>query len=174
MSMRVPVVLLFLTLVLPAAARAQSDPGCIGDTDADAVPQKPGPRLRFGIGPLVQAGQIGPLPAAAVPEQRAKTEAALAQLRPRGGPFVLRLNRLFWSDGEAGIRRYLAIARRFTSKGYQAELQLRYHPNAQQEGDIPAWTRYVREVVRRFSVNQGVTAIQVTNEVNFTFTPDSS
>jgi hypothetical protein len=160
--------------VMPGAARGQSDPGCVGDTDASKVPQKPGPRLRFGIGPLVQAGQIGPLPGAAVPEQPSRTDEALAQLRPPSGPFVLRLNRLFWSDGEAGINRYLAIARRFTSRGYQVELQLRYHPSSAQEGDIQAWTRYVREVVRRFAVNRGVVAIQVTNEVNFTISADSS
>jgi hypothetical protein len=171
---RAAVVLLLVLLAVPTAARAQSDPGCIGDTDADAVERKPGPRLRFGIGPLVQAGQIGPTPATPVPEQPAKTHEALAQLRPRSGPFVLRLNRFFWSDGESGIRRYLALARRFTSRGYLVELQLRYHPTPQQEGDLTAWTRHVREVVRRFSVNQGVVAIQVANEVNITFSPDSS
>ena len=105
----------------------------------------------------VQAGQIGPLPAAAVPEQPAKTHAALAQLRPPGGPFVLRLNRFFWSDGEAGLQ---AVPRRwrerFTSRGYLVELQLRYHPSSQQEGDIAAWTRYVREVVAGSAVNPGV------------------
>src|SRR3954451_6622183 len=174
MVVRVAVMVVLLALVAPVAAHAQSDPGCVGDTDAGAVPQKPGPRLRFGIGPLVQAGQIGPVPATAVPEDPGKTHEALAQLRPPAGPFVLRLNRLFWSDGEAGIRRYLAIARRFTSRGYLVELQLRYHPSSAQEGDIAAWTRYVREVVRRFSVNQRVVAIQVTNEVNFTISTHSS
>jgi hypothetical protein len=161
------------TTAVPAA-RAQADSACIGDTDADAVPRRPGPRLRFGIGPLVQAGQIGPSPAAAVPEQPTATHRALAQLRPPSGPFVLRLNRFLWSDGEEGIRRYLALARRFTSRGYLVELQVRYHPSPQQEGDIAAWTRHVREVVRRFGANPGVVGIQIANEVNFTFSPDSS
>jgi hypothetical protein len=169
---------LFVLLVLigfaAPTAQAQSDSACVGDTDADAVPREPGPRLRFGIGPLVQAGQIGLTPAPPVPEQPARTHEALAQLRPPGGPFVLRLNRFFWSDGEAGIRRYLALARRFTSRGYLVELQLRYHPSPEQEGDIGAWTRHVREVVRRFGTNPGVIAIQIANEVNFTFSPDSS
>jgi hypothetical protein len=173
MTPRVLVVLLFVGLLAPAA-HAQTDSACVGDTDADSVPRKPGPRLRFGIGPLVQAGQIGPTPATPVPEQPARTHEALAQLRPPHRPFVLRLNRFFWSDGEAGIRRYLALARRFTSRGYLIELQLRYHPSPEQEGDIPAWIRFVREVVRRFETNQGVVAIQIANEVNFTFSPDSS
>src|SRR5215203_4774703 len=85
MTVRVPVVLLLLALVVPAAAHAQADPGCVGDTDADAVARKPGPRLRFGIGPLVQAGQIGTAPAAPVPEQPARTYEALARLEPPQG-----------------------------------------------------------------------------------------
>jgi hypothetical protein len=156
------------------AAHAQAELACPGDTNPDAVPRKPGPRLRFGIGPLVQAGQIGPTPATPVPEQPARTQAALARLRPPRGPFVLRLNRFFWSDGEAGVRRYLALARRFTRRGYLVELQLRYHPTPAQEGDIAAWTRFVREVVRRFASNQEVVAIQIANEVNLSFSPDSS
>ena len=87
---------------------------------------------------------------------------------------MLRLNRFFWSDGEAGFRRYLALADRFTSRGYLVELQVRYHPSASQEGDIAAWTRHVREVVRRFGANPRVVALQIANEVNLTFSPDSS
>ena len=137
-------------------------------------PGQAGPALRFGIGPLPQAGQIGPAPGAAVPEQPARTDAALASLRPPTGSFTLRLNRFFWSDGEAGIRRYLALAERFTSQGYLVELQVRYHPGPGQEGDIGAWTRHVREVVRRFGANPRVVALQIANEVNFNISPDSS
>ena len=154
-----------------APATAQS---CIGDIDAAGVQQKPGKNLRFGIGPLVQAGQIGPAPSPAVPEQPERTHSALARLRPPGRPFVLRLNRFFWSDGEAGFRRYLALADRFTSRGYLVELQVRYHPSADQEGDIPAWTRHVREVVRRFGANSRVVGLQIANEVNLTISADSS
>ncbi len=157
----------------PAAAQAQ-EPSCVGDIDAVDVQQKPGPRLRFGIGPLVQAGQIGPAPGPAVPEQPARTHSFLAALRPRNGAFVLRLNRFFWSDGEEGFRRYLGLAERFTQAGYLIELQVRYHPSAAQEGDIPAWTRHVREVVRRFGANPRVIALQIANEVNLTFSEDSS
>jgi hypothetical protein len=153
----------------PAAAQS-----CIGEIDAAGVPQKAGKGLRFGIGPLVQAGQIGPAPSPALPEQPDRTHSALARLRPPGRPFVLRLNRFFWSDGEAGFRRYLALADRFTSRGYLVELQVRYHPSASQEGDIAAWTRHVREVVRRFGANPRVVALQIANEVNLTFSADSS
>ena len=158
-----------------ATAQGVSDPpACVGDTSAAAVTAKPGPLLRFGITPLVQAGQIGAVPAPAVPEQPERSNTALERLRPADGPFVLRLNRFFWSDREAGIRRYEALAERFTSRGFLVELQVRYHPDASQEGDIPAWVAHVREVVRRFGANPRVVALQITNEVNITFSPDSS
>jgi hypothetical protein len=160
-------------VLAPAAAQAQ-EPSCVGDIDAVDVQQRPGPHLRFGIGPLVQAGQIGPVPGPAVPEQPERTHHYLAALRPANGPFVLRLNRFFWSDGEEGFRRYLALAERFTRRGYLIELQVRYHPNAAQEGDIPAWISHVREVVRRFGANPRVIALQIANEVNLTFSEDSS
>jgi hypothetical protein len=167
--------LVVIVAALCMAGTAQAEPpACVGDTEADAVPQKPGPRLRFGITPLPQAGQIGPVPADALPEQPARTQSALAALRPPGAPFVLRLNRFFWSDGEAGFRRYLDLASRFTSRGYLVELQVRYHPSAQQGGDIPAWEAHVRDVVRRFGANPRVVALQITNEVNFSFSADSS
>ena len=173
--MRTLPLLVGLALLLAAApARAQLDPVCSADTDSSKVPQQPGPRLRFGIGPLPTAGQIGGAPAPAVPEQARRTHEFLARLRPKGGPFVLRLNRFFWSDGEEGFRRYLALAGRFTRRGYLVELQVRYHPSAQQEGDIGAWVAHVREVVRRFGPNKRVIALQITNEVNLSFSSDSS
>ena len=130
--------------------------------------------LRFGIGPLVQAGQAGGGPAHAVPEQPARTDAALASLRKPGRPFVLRLNRFFWSDREPGFRRYLRLARRFARLGYLIELQVRYHPDSAQEGDLAAWRAHVREVVRRFGRIRAVVSLQIANEVNLTFSPDSS
>jgi len=109
-----------------------------------------------------------------VPERPERTHAALAGLRAPGRPFALRLNRFFWSDREAGFRRYLALARRFARRGYLIELQVRYHPDSRQEGDLAAWRAHVREVVRRFGRIRRVIALQIANEVNLTFSPDSS
>lgn len=160
-------------LLLPAAAHAQS--GCLGQVDADSVEARPGPPMRFGVTPGVQTGQLGSgATPPRTPEDPAQQLAALGRLRPANGPFVLRLHRFFWSEGEEEIRRFLALAERYTSNGYLVELQLRYHPSAQQEGDIEAWTAHVRDVIRRFGQNPRVVAIQVTNEVNLTFSPDSS
>ena len=178
MRIRFPLTLAcVLAATLPAAARAQSDDQCFGETSADNVPQKPGPALRFGITPGVQTGQLGTGPQPPrTPEDPAQQVAALHKLVPPGQdtPFVLRLHRFFWSDGEQGIQRFLELADRYTNEGFLVELQLRYHPMAEQEGDIPAWTAFVREVVDRFGPNPRVVAIQVTNEVNLADSPDSS
>jgi hypothetical protein len=144
---------------------------------AGGVPQKPARHnLRFGITPGAQTGQLGSGPQPPrVPEDPAQQVSALHKLRPNAKlPLVLRLHRFFWSDGEPGVQRFLALARRYTAEGFLVELQLRYHPSAEQEGDIPAWTRFVRDVVDRFGPNRRVVAIQVTNEVNLPFSPDSS
>jgi hypothetical protein len=170
--------LALVTLVLlaagPGKAAAQVPGLCLGDTSATQVTPEPGPQLRFGITPAGEAGALGPA-VPAVPGDPDRDLAALAQLRPpNGGPFVIRLNRLFWSLGEEGLDRYQQLARFYVRHGYQVEIQLRYHPTATQEGEIAAWTRFVREAVDRFGPIRGVVALQVTNEVNFTISPDSS
>jgi hypothetical protein len=161
------------TLFAATPASAQLPDVCLGDTSAAGVTQEPGPLLRFGITPAGEAGALGPA-VPVVPGTHEQDLAALAQLRPADGPFVIRLNRFFWSLGEEGIDRFQRTARSFTKQGYLVELQLRYHPTAEQEGDIPAWTRFVREVVDRLGSNPRVVALQVTNEVNLTISPDSS
>jgi hypothetical protein len=156
----------------PALAQAPSN-FCLGDPTASGVPQRAGPQLRFGITPAGEAGALGP-PVAALPDDPPKTLAALATLRPFNGPFVLRLNRFFWSAGEEGIQRFLTLVHRYTSNGYLVELQVRYHPAPEREGDVAGFVGFVREVVRRFGANPRVIGLQVTNEVNFTISQDSS
>jgi hypothetical protein len=150
-------------------------PTCLGDTSAAAVtPVKGAPPLRFGINPAGFAGALGP-PVAETPEDPAKTLAALARLRPRHASFTLRLNRLFWSDHAAGIARFARLARHYARHGYRVEVQVRYHPDAKQEGRIAAWVDYVRRVTRRLGAIRGVTGLQITNEVNFLpIAPDAS
>jgi hypothetical protein len=159
----------------PGSAWAADDyPVCSGDTSAAGIEQKPGAALRVGITPRVQAGQFGTPAAPAKPEDVPKTMAALARLRPPAGPLVVRLNRFFWSDGEAAFKQFLGEAQRYSDAGYEVELQVRYRPSSEQEGDIAAWVRHVREVVDRFGAIPGVVALQITNEVNFDFSQDSS
>ena len=137
------------------------------------IPVIAAPPLRFGITPGAVAGQVG-LPATAKPESQAATLAALHQLAPAPVAFVLRLNRIFWSDGDAGLQRFLALARAYTAAGFSVELQLRYQPPPGHAGDIAGWVAFVREAVRLFGAIPGVVGAQVTNEVNFTTSPDSS
>ena len=44
----------------------------------------------------------------------------------------------------------------------------------QQDGDIGAWLEYVRRVVRAFGPIESVVGLQITNEVNITFSPNTS
>ena len=179
MRARALAALVLAPLAFATSPSAAQDPACVAETEAESVEQRPaGHALRMGITPGVQTGQLGTgAQPPRTPEDPAKQLDALGRLRGSAGPdlpLVLRLHRFFWSDGEEGVRRFLALADRYTNAGYLVELQLRYHPNAEQEGDIAAWTEHVRDVVRRFGQNPRVVAIQVTNEVNLTFSPDSS
>jgi hypothetical protein len=165
---------MLVALATPAATAQSGPPGCVGDTDAGQVPQRPGPPVRFGINARAVTGQIGPTPAPAVPEDPARHLAKLGDLRRPGAPFPLRLTRFFWRDGEQAFQEFLALTEHYTSRGYPVELQVRYQPSEAQEGDIAAWTEHVREVVRRFGPNPLVVGLQIANEVNITFSPDSS
>jgi hypothetical protein len=158
-----------------APASAQDEAPCLGDTDAADVVSEPGPRLRFGINPAGTAGALGP-PVEPVPDSPGKTREALRKLEPpAGAPFYIRLNRFFWSLGPPGIRHFMKLTDRYTRRGYHVELQLRYHPRPEQEGNISAWVRFVERVVRKFGANPDVRALQVTNEVNFfPIAPDAS
>ena len=162
-------------VILAGAGTATAQPpGCVGERDAAQVPQKPGPPVRFGINARAVTGQIGPTPAPAVPEDSARHLAKLGELRRPGASFPLRLTRFFWRDGEAAFQEFRALTEHYTSRGYPVELQVRYQPSEAQEGDIAAWTEHVREVVRRFGSNPLVVGLQIANEVNITFSPDSS
>jgi hypothetical protein len=155
-------------------AVAQDGP-CLGEPEAVNVTPQPGPRLRFGINPAGTAGALGP-PVEPVPDSPGRTREALEVLEPSGrAPFYVRLNRFFWSLGPPGIRHYMKLTERYARRGYLVELQLRYHPRPEQEGDVDAWVRYVRRVVRKFGAIPNVRALQVTNEVNFyPIAPDAS
>ncbi|MGZ5338709.1 MAG: hypothetical protein ACXWEE_03770, partial [Thermoleophilaceae bacterium] len=129
--------------------------------------------MRFGIGPRL-AGESGTgQTVPTVPEQVAKRDTALRQLKGRGF-LAVRLNRLFMEDGRAGIRRLERLARHFARMGLEVELQVRYHPAPADDGDIAGWLRFVRRVVREFGPIRRVTGLQITNEVNIAFSPNTS
>jgi hypothetical protein len=158
-------------LAIPAAHAATP-------IDQYCAPAHPGPQhralpLRFGVTSLADGSGIVPLPGT-VPQSPAKDAAQLSVLRPEGKAFVVRLNRLFESEGAAGIRAYVQTARLFTSRGFEVELQVRYHPAQQQNGDLAAWVAFVRQVVDAFGPNRSVVAMTITNEVNLVESPNTS
>lgn len=160
-----------LALLGAAPARAADDPYCTatsyGDEPARAAP------LRFGVDPEL-AGSVGTGQSQAVPLDKARDIAALHALTPPGKAMVLRVNRLFWADGEQGIERFRRIVGRHSAEGFDSELQVRYHPKAEDEGDIARWTAYVRHVVDVFGPDPHVVAMTITNEVNLNISQNTS
>jgi hypothetical protein len=154
-----------------ASGNAATDPDCLG-TYSNAQTH-PGTRLRFGIDPGL-AGSVGSAQLPTVPDNPTQDMVALQALKPPRKQLVVRLNRLFWSDGAAGIAAFQKQANAYTRAGFEVELQVRYHPATGEAGNIPAWDAYVRKVVDAFGPNPGVVAMTITNEVNVTFSPNTS
>lgn len=153
------------------SAPEMPDPLC-QQSYADDAPA-PGPRIHFGIGPRlageVGTGQATPL----VPENWRKRDQALKRLAG-DRDFTVRLNRLFLSDGWRGIKQFQKMARHYGRLGFGVELQVRYHPRPEQDGDIQAWLEYVKDVVRAFGPIRAVRSLQITNEVNLAISPNTS
>ncbi len=163
---------LSLLALAPAAAGAStSDRYCTG-TYGNAPPRAGGPLL-FGIDPGL-AGSAGGVQLPSTPDNAAKDFAGVKALDPPGRQLVVRLNRLFWSDGQQGVNAFKALVTRYSRSGFDVELQVRYHPASGEAGDIPAWVRYVRHVVDTFGPNRHVISMTITNEVNLTFSPNTS
>ena len=162
----VPLLALGTLILLPPPALAQdgADPNCFtADPPAVTKPQQP---VRFGITPRA-AGSVGTGQASVAPEDEGQALAALRDLRPDGRAVVIRLNRLFWADGDEGIRRFAGYVDHYAAAGFQVESQVRYHPPEGREGDIPAWEEYVRSVVRELGRRPALSALSITNEGNF-------
>ena len=154
-----------------AVAQVSSGPDCL---TADLPPiDRPANPLRFGITPL-SAGSAGVSQLEPKPEDRAAALAGLRSLQPQRRELVLRLNRMFWSDGVPGIRRYAKFVDRYGRVGFDSELQVRYHPPEGQEGNMRAWKRYVRQAVRILGKRPSVVALSITNEANFAASPNTS
>ena len=162
-----------LVLALLATPAAAQDDG--GDClTADPLPPAAAPvPIRFGITPLL-AGSAGVSQIPPEPEDADAAQAALDDLRPPRRELVLRLNRMFMADGREGIRRYARIVDRYARAGFRTELQVRYHPPPELEGDMGAWREYVRTAVRVLGRRPSVTALSITNEANFSVSPNTS
>ena len=172
-GLRVALAVAALVLVTAPGAAAQAEPGpdCL---TVDPPPiDAPAHDLRFGITPLY-AGSAGASQLEPKPEDPVAARRALRALRPARKQLVLRLNRMFWSDGVPGIRRYAEIVDRYAKAGFDSELQVRYHPPEGMEGDMRAWKKYVRQAVRILGKRPSVRALSITNEANFSVSPNTS
>ena len=157
-----------------APSRAAAQVGGDLCLSAEPPPDSAAPqRLRFGITPLA-AGSAGGIQAQPKPENPGVAQAELSRLRPGRRQLVLHLNRMFMSDGETGVRRYAALVDGYAAAGFDSELQVRYHPAVEQEGDMAVWTGYVRTAVRILGKRPSVKALTITNEVNFPVSPNTS
>ena len=147
------------------------DPACAQSYANDRP--RGGPRVRFGIGPRLagEAGSAQTTPT--VREDLRKRDAALVRLKGNRF-FAVRLNRLFMADGRKGIAAFRRMAARYARLGLEVELQVRYHPRDSDDGNIAKWLRYVRSVVRAFGPNHAVTGLQITNEVNISYSKNTS
>jgi hypothetical protein len=130
-------------------------------------------QLRFGIDPQ-PAGTAGASQSVVAPVDQVRTLAALRALRPPGKELVLRLNRLFESDGADGIDRFRRLVRRDDRAGFDSEIQVRYHPSAAQVEKLADWTRFVRHVVDAVGSDPHVVALTITNEINLRGSPNTS
>jgi hypothetical protein len=157
-----------LALVCAAPAAAQD---CLtAEPPAVSAPERP---LRLGIFPLA-AGSAGAAQAAPAPEDPAKALDALRRLRPPGRELIVRLNRMFWADGDAGLARFAGLVDGYAREGFRSELQVRYHPPDGHAGDIAGWLEYVRAAVRTFAPRRSVVALSITNEANLPGSPNTS
>jgi hypothetical protein len=167
------VLVTMLASATPAAAITVPLPGPACLTQPVPAASKAPRPLRFGITPLL-AGTSGAAQEPVVPEDQRRTDAALRALDPRGRRLVMRINRVFESDGQRGIDRAVALARHYARLGFEVESQVRYHPSDAQNGDIAAWLGYVRRATRALARNRRLVALTITNEVNFPISANTS
>jgi hypothetical protein len=159
---------------LCAASSASGQVGAAVCLSAEPPPlSAPAHPLRFGITPLA-AGSAGSAQAQPKPENPRAAEAELKRLRPGRRQLLLHLNRMLMSDGVAGVRHYASLVDRYARRGFDSELQVRYHPPAGQEGDMAAWVAYVRTAARILGKRPSVKALTITNEANFPVSPNTS
>ena len=165
-----PALVLALAVALAWSAPAAAQDCLSAEAPAPSATSQP---LRMGIFPLA-AGSAGAAQGEPAPEDPARALAALHGLRPPGKELVVRLNRMFWADGDAGLARFAGLVDGYAREGFRSELQVRYHPPEGHAGDIAGWLGYVRAAVRTFAPRRSVVALSITNEANLPGSPNTS
>ncbi len=160
------------------SASAQGSFECQGDfTGGFPDPEPAQSPLGFGIYPGGVAGQVVGPPVDPKPEDKNEILGALSELSG-GRHFVVHLYISFTGTQPAqrkAVRRARRQARRYSRHGYGVEYVLAYRPAARAgKSDVRKFVRFTRRMTRRLARVPGVKAIQVTNEVNNTLSPDAS
>jgi hypothetical protein len=164
---------------LPAAALGDfTNPNdyCFGDASYPLSAPKPASfKLRFGIYPIGQAGQLGPVGAAGAPEDAVKRQALVGQLSG-GKPFVEHFYASYTGPGsDVSTDGQLSELEADTAAGSRAEMVLRYAPtDGGSAGDVAGFVQFVRQAVQTLGPSPNVVGIQVTNEANLPGSQNSS
>lgn len=158
---------------IDAAPKAAASRAARASRRRARAPAVRAPALTFGIYPGGAAGTVGPS-GIVKPEDPVLRLARLQELRGDRA-FVVHLYDSFTgrSDGD-GVPAWLQRdIESYTANGFEVELVLTYRP-ASPLGDVPGFVDFVRSRVAQLGPNQGVTALQVTNEVNIRVAPNAA
>jgi hypothetical protein len=164
---------------LPLARGVGARPAAASSTTSlcpPATPTKtptPAAGLRFGIDPGL-AGNPLPSLKGPVPINQADELRALHALQPKHRALVIRLNRLFWSGGNKLLATFARKAKTYARNGFDVEVQVRYHPTTAENGDLAAWSHWVRHAVAVLGQVHRLVALTITNEVNLGISANTS
>ena len=158
-------------------SRAQSASACAGDVSGGfPEPRATERQLLFGVFPGGQAGAVFGPQQEAKPDDPARIVAALNALRG-GRQFVAHLY-LNWNNGPEVPARVRAVEEeiaRYARAGIGTEVVITYRPMERRgDADVADFVGFVRAMVARLGPDRGLKAIQVTNEVNNSLSPDAS
>jgi hypothetical protein len=162
-----------VALALPAAASAANCPsGALPGSQPEA--RASGQPIEFGIFPGSQAGAVAGPQQQAKPDDAARTGDALAGLRG-GRPFAVHLYLEFTNGPDMPDRIAAAeeLTDRYRAQGLDVEYVLAYRPRTRAgASDVAAFVTFTRAMVARLGPR--LHALQVTNEVNNSLSPDAS
>jgi hypothetical protein len=154
---------------LAAAGQTDSTLACTGTLPGTPAPSPRPRRMLFGIYPGGEAGALLASGAARIPDRPSVDLRALGLLRGRHA-LVVHLYMSYtgrFSAEDAAVLRQLAF---FTRHGYLADLALTYRS----QNDVKGFVAFVRRVVDKLADNKRAIDLQVTNEVNFSASPNTS
>src|SRR3954447_16446964 len=160
-------------LVLPSAASAANCPSGALPGSLPAA-RSSGQPIEFGIFPGSQAGAVAGPQQQAKPDDAERTRGALADLRG-GRPFAVHLYLEFTNgpDMPDRIAAAEALAERYRAQGLDVEYVLAYRPRTRAGApDVAGFVAFTRAMVDRLGPR--LHALQVTNEVNNSLSPDAS